>query len=107
MASSSRRTSSMTWLEQAVHNKLVGLVLAMIVAVPLIAAPLEGSTPGLATMAFEGFAIVLLATLLWTSKWNLTSESLAKFLTTGPNTPILLFMVLVSVSFMLCLPTGS
>src|SRR5262249_49105178 len=99
--SRSIRWSKMTWLEQAVHNKLVALVLAMIVGVPLIAAPMEGSTPGLATMAFEGFAIVLLATLLWTSKWNLSSENVAQFLKTGPNTPILLFMLLVIVSCVL------
>jgi len=80
-----------SWLAQAVQNRLIALVLAMVVFIPLIAAPADIQFMGSAALALEGFSIVLLATLLWRSKWNITRGNVGEFLKTGANLPVLGF----------------
>ena len=89
---------SNTWWEQAVQNRLVAAVLAMIVFVPLVATPADNSHRGVAALVFEGFALVLLATLLWRSQWDLGREKVAAFLKTGANLPVLLLFGLSVIS---------
>jgi O-antigen ligase len=72
----------------------------MAVFVPLIAAPMASSKPAAAALAFEGFALVLLAMLLWKSDWKLNRERVVTFLRTGANLPALLFL---GVSIVSCL----
>jgi len=74
------------------QNRLIALVLAMIVIVPLVATPADASMHGVAALAFEGFAIVLLATLLWRSRLTVSRHNVSAFLRTGANLPVLLFL---------------
>jgi putative inorganic carbon (hco3(-)) transporter len=87
-----------SWWAQALQNRLIALVLAMVVIVPLVAAPADSQFAGAAALAFEGFAILLLATLLWRTRWNLSRENVITFLRTGANLPVLLFFTLAAVS---------
>ena len=89
---------SNTWWEQAVQNRLVAAVLAMILFVPLVATPADNSHRGVAALVFEGFALVLLATLLWRSQWDLGREKVVAFLKTGANLPVLLLLGLSVIS---------
>src|SRR5215831_757520 len=61
---------SRSWWAQAVHDRLIALVLFMCVLVPLVAVPAEGLTHGAAALVFEGFCLVLLGALLWRSSWR-------------------------------------
>lgn len=92
------RTSSKSWWAQVVQNRLIALVLAMIVIVPFVASPADRSVRGIAALTFQGFAILLLATLLWRVRWDLRREKIAAFLRTGPNLPILLLLGVAIVS---------
>ena len=87
-----------SWWAQAVHNKLIALILAMVVLVPLVAVPAGNSMRGLAALTFEGLGIALLATMLWRTDWNINRAKLSEFIKTGANLPILLFLGLAVVS---------
>ena len=87
-----------SWWEQAVQNRLVAVVLAMVVLVPLAAAPADVSRHGVAALVFEGFAIVLLATLLWRTDWDLQRDKLVEFARTGANVPVMLLLGIALVS---------
>lgn len=93
--------SAPSWWAQAVQNRLIALVLAMIVLVPLAASPADLRFAGTAALVLEGFSIVLLATLLWRAKWNLTREGVVSFLKTGANLPVLAFLGLAVASCVL------
>jgi hypothetical protein len=80
--------SRRSWLSQALHNKIVALVLAMIVAVPLFAAPADNSLTGIAALTMQAFAVILVTVLLWRSQWDLRTESLKAFAKTGANVPV-------------------
>src|SRR5258708_7100611 len=92
-----RKAAFSLWI-LAVQSRLIALVLAMIVVVPLVATPLDSPMRGLAALSVEGFALLLLFTLLWRPNWNLRRESLTTFLKSGPNLPILLFLGWVILS---------
>lgn len=87
-----------SWWAQALQNKLIALVLAMVAIVPLLAAPADGWESGSAALVVEAFAIVLLATLLWRIRWNASRASVTEFLKTGANTPVLIFLAIAVVS---------
>ena len=87
-----------TWWAQTVHNKLIALILAMVVIVPLVATPADSRFRGMAALGFEGLGVALLATLLWRADWTLTKANLHAFLLTGANLPILLFLGLATLS---------
>ncbi|MCC6730888.1 MAG: O-antigen ligase family protein [Chthonomonadales bacterium] len=89
---------SNSWWTQAVQNRLIALVLAMVVIVTLVASPANNAQNGIAALAFEGLAVLLFATLLWRSRWNFTRQKVTEFLRTGPNLPILLFLGVALVS---------
>ncbi len=89
---------SNSWWEQAVQNRLVAAVLAMVALMPLVALPAEMRRPGAAALVFETFAILLMATLLWRSQWNLQKDRVIAFLKTGVNLPVLLLLGLAVVS---------
>jgi len=92
---------SNSWWAQAVQNRLIALVLAMVVVVALVAAPASSALRGAGALAFEGLALVLFVTLVWRSRWNLSRQKVVEFLRTGPNTPILLFLGVVVLSCVL------
>ena len=94
----SRRAGLSAWFSQALHNRLIALVLAMIVAVPLLAAPADSSLTGIAALTFEGFALLLLTVLVWRAKWDLRRETVLSFLSTGANLPVLLFVAWTALS---------
>jgi O-antigen ligase len=89
---------SYLWLEQVFENRLVALVLAATVIVPLVATPADSSLRGIAAFAFEFLGLLLLAALLWRGRLNLSRENVSTFLRTGANLPILLFLGIVTVS---------
>lgn len=95
------RNTLNSWWAQALQNRLIALVLAMIVVVPLVATPVDGSLTGFAALTFEGFGILLLATLLWRTRWDLRKERVLAFLRTGANLPVLLFLGLAILSCLL------
>jgi len=87
-----------SWWGQAVQNRLVAMVLAMIVIVPFIATPADRYLGGVAAFVLEGFAIILAVALLWRARWNVSRDQIVTFLRTGPNTPVLLLMGLIAAS---------
>ena len=89
---------SETWWSQALHNRLIALILAMIVVVPLIATPLNNSLNGVAALGYEGMGIALLGVLLWRAQWKVKKEDVLTFLKTGANLPLLLFLAVAGVS---------
>jgi O-antigen ligase len=91
-------TSRSRWWGQALQNKFIALVLAMVVAVPLLASPADLRIVGIAALTFETFALSLAVTLLWRSRWSLGREQIATFIRTGANLPVLLLMGLALVS---------
>jgi O-antigen ligase len=92
------RNLSKSWWAQVVQNRLIAMVLAMIVIVPFVASPADRSVQGIAALTFQGFAILLLVTLLWRVRWDLRREKVMTFLRTGPNLPILLLLGVAVVS---------
>src|SRR5947207_1892314 len=92
-----RKAALSLWV-LAVQERLLTMVLAMIVAVPLIATPFDARMRGLAALSVEGFAILLMFTLLWRARWNLGLDKIMAFVKTGANLPILLLGILVAVS---------
>lgn len=94
------RTTSSAW-SQVIQNRLVALVLAMIVFVPFVATTTDAGTHGVAALSFEGFSILLLATLIWRARWRFSRDTVVAFLKTGGNTPVLLFGALTVVSCIL------
>jgi O-antigen ligase len=97
-ASRSGGASGRSWLNQALQNKIIAVVLAMIVAVPLFAAPADYSLTGIAALTLESFGLVLLAMMAWRAKWDLRSEQLRTFAATSANVPLLLFVGWVALS---------
>ncbi len=85
------------WAELT-QNRIIALVLAMIVAVPLLAAPADRNLTGIAAISLESFALLLMTALLWRAKWDLRAESVQRFLKTGANLPILLLLGLMTLS---------
>ncbi len=87
-----------SWCTQAIQNRLIALVLAMIVAVPLLAAPADYSMTGVAALTMETFAVLLLTVLLWRARWDMKRENLVAFVRTSANVPILLLLGWVTLS---------
>lgn len=87
-----------SWWAQALQNRLIALVLAMMVLVPLCAAPMDHAMTGIATLAFETCAIAAFMLLVWRSNLSLKREQLLTFLRTGANLPVLLLLALATVS---------
>lgn len=87
-----------SWWAQAFQNRLIALVLAMIVAVPLLAAPADYSMTGVAALTLESFSVLLLAVLLWRARFDLRRENLLAFVRTSANVPILLLLGWVTLS---------
>ena len=85
-------------LSQALQDKIVLVVLAMMIVVPFVAAPLDGISAGAAALICESFGIALLVIVMWRRKPQITSESLASFLKTAGNVPALVFLGIVGVS---------
>ena len=77
---------------------MIAVVLAMILAVPLLASPLDLNWSGTAAITLQGFALVLATMLLWRAKWDVRPDSVKKFLGTSSNLPILLFAGLIALS---------
>ena len=94
----SEGSSGRSWLGQALHNKIIAVVLTMIIAVPLLAAPADYSLTGIAALTLETFALVLMAMLLWRSKWDLRPQQLSTFAKTSANVPLLLLLGWVALS---------
>ena len=90
--------SSPSFWAEATQNRMIAVVLAMILAVPLVASPLDLNWSGAAALMLEGFALVLATMLLWRAKWDVRPESIKKFLGTSSNLPILLFAGLIALS---------
>lgn len=90
--------SGRSWLSHALHNKVIAVVLAMIVAVPLFAAPADYSLTGIAALTLETCSMLLLAMLVWRSKWDLSPKQLRTFAGTSANVPLMLFVGWVALS---------
>lgn len=87
-----------SWMAQAFQNRLIALVLAMVVAIPLVAVPLDARWTGVASLTYCSFALLLAVMLVWRAQWNPSRERVVSFLKTGANAPVLLFAGLVLVS---------
>ena len=94
----SEGSSGRSWLSQALHNKIIAVVLLMIIAVPLLAEPADYLLTGLPALTLETFALVLMAMLLWRSKWDLRPQQLSTFAKTSANVPLLLLLGWVALS---------
>ena len=87
-----------SWWAEVTQNRMIAVVLAMILAVPLLASPLDLNWSGTAAITLQGFALVLATMLLWRAKWDVRPESIKRFLGTSSNLPILLFAGLIALS---------
>jgi putative inorganic carbon (hco3(-)) transporter len=87
-----------SWMAQALQNRLIALVLAMVVAIPLVAVPLDARLTGVASLTYSSLALLLAVMLVWRAQWNPSRERVTAFLKTGANAPVLLFAGLVLVS---------
>jgi putative inorganic carbon (HCO3(-)) transporter len=87
-----------SWWAQATHNRLIALVLAMLVVVPLVATPAETAWHGAAAFAYEGLALILLAVLLWRSRWTLTRPQIQQFFKIGSHLPVALYGAFAALS---------
>ncbi len=87
-----------SWWAEATQNRMIAVVLAMILAVPLLATPLDLDWSGTAAITLQGFALVLATMLLWRAKWDVRPDSVKRFLGTSSNLPILLFAGLIALS---------
>jgi len=92
MHSSRTAVSHYSWWAQVLHNRLIAMVLAMVVIVPLIAVPADSHLIGISAITFEGFALLLAVTLLWRARWDFSKDKIVSFLRTGANLPVLLLM---------------
>lgn len=90
--------SSRPWWAELTQNRMVALVLAMVVAVPLLAAPADIQLTGVAAITLEAFALVLMTTLLWRANWDLRPESVRRFFSTSANLPVVLLMGAIALS---------
>lgn len=90
-----------SWWGQAVQNRVVALVLAMMVLVPLVASPANRAFQGASALVFGVFSVVLLGALMWRAKWDLRREKIAAFVKTGPNAAVLAFAGIIAVSAIL------
>ena len=90
--------SRRSWWAELTQNRIIALVLAMIVAVPLLAAPADRNLTGIAALTLESFALVLMTALLWRAKWDLRAENVRRFFATGANLPIVLLLSAMIVS---------
>ena len=95
------RNAAGNWWTQAVQDRLIALVLAMLVLVPLVATPAEKSLGGISALTLACFSIVLLVTLLMRTRWDLRPERLLAFVKTGANVPVLVFLALALVSWVM------
>lgn len=93
-----RRNWSGSWLNQALQNRLIALVLVMVVIVPLLATPADRAFTGIAALTFETGAIIMLALMLWRNRMDVRRESVVGFLKTGVNAPVLLLLSLATIS---------
>jgi len=93
--------SGRSWLANALHNKVIAAVLALIVAVPLFAAPADYSQSGLVALTLEATSLLLLGMIVWRSKWDLSPAQLRTFAKTSANTPVLMFVGWVALSAIL------
>lgn len=95
-----------TWWGQTMHNRLIALILAMVVFVPLVATPVDNRVRGLAALAFEGLSLLLLVLLLGRTAWTLSRQKVTDFLKTGANLPVLLFAALAGLSCLFAARNG-
>lgn len=79
-------------------NKLIMLVLALIVAVPLVPSLGGNVLHGLPALVAESIAAMLLAVLLWRSDWKVERKQIANLLRTSANLPALGLLALAIVS---------
>ena len=93
------RNATRNWWTQAVQDRLIALVLAMLVLVPLVATPADKSFGGVSALTLACFSLVLLVTLLMRTRWDLRGERILAFLKTGANVPALVFMGLALFSW--------
>ena len=93
------RNATKNWWTQAVQDRLIALVLAMLVLVPLVATPADKSFGGVSALTLACFSLVLLVTLLLRTRWDLRRERVLAFLKTGANVPLLLFVALALFSW--------
>jgi O-antigen ligase len=93
--------SNKTWWGQVLHNRLIALVLAMLVAVPLVATPADTLWHGAAAFTYEGLAVILMGVLLWKARWNLTRQGVQQFFKTGSHLPLILFGLWAALSTLL------
>lgn len=91
-------SSSRPWWAELTQNRIVALVLAMIVAVPLLAAPADLNQTGIAAITLEAFAIVLMTALLWRANWDLSGENVRRFFKTSANLPVVLLLGAIALS---------
>jgi len=90
-------SSVRSWLSDATQNRLIAVVLAMLVAVPLLASPADRSMTGAASLTMSLFALVLMTMLVWRARFDFSAKSMRQFLSTGANTPVLLLVGLIGV----------
>src|SRR5438552_3684787 len=95
-----RKAPNSLWVV-TVQNRLIAIVIAMVVLVPLAATPFDSRLRGIAALSVEGLAIVGLFWMLWRANWNLKRESVVDFLRSGANLPVVLFLTLIGVSCVL------
>jgi O-antigen ligase len=90
--------------EQSAPNRILTVVLAMVVLVPLLAFPTNQAMQNLANKAIQIMAALLAGLLVLRGRFSLRRASLLSFLGTGANLAVLLYLGSAILSLSLIFP---
>lgn len=93
------KTEAMAWWTELFRHRLIALVMAVIVIVPLITTPMAGVVRNFDALAVQVLAAVLLAVLLFRARWSFDRAAVIRFFREGVNLPVLLFVALALLSW--------
>lgn len=85
-------TRATVWWSDVVKHRMIALVMAVIVLVPLVTTPISGAVHNLDALAVQILSIVVLAVLLGSDRLSVNKEGVKAFIRAGVNLPVLLFI---------------
>ena len=92
-AKSSKSSKSSNYWQQTVQNRMLLVVLVMVVAVPLLALPSNGSMQNTANYALRVMAALLAGILVLRARIATKKSEVQTFVAMGANLPVLLLVV--------------
>jgi O-antigen ligase len=97
-ASSTAQARTNTYWQQTIQNRMLVVVLAMVVAVPLLASPSNLQMQDIAGKALQLMAALLAGILVLRARMETNRAEVLAFLSTGPNAAVLLYLAASELS---------